>query len=120
MKGVVDCANCGDSASFEGVCPNDIITDTGYTQFSDLSWVCPSCVEPNDITLIEAFEMMLELVTGNMIHSEDAIGENDPILFKEALTQQRAFEMVNDHLGDLRESEAFNKKLKEDMRKGGK
>ena len=119
MKGVVDCANCDNSAFFEGVCPNDIITDTGYTQFSDLSQVCPSCVEPKDITLIEAFEMMLELVTGNMIHSEDAIRENDPVLFKEAVTQERAYEMVNDHLSDLRESDFFHEKLKKE-REGGK
>jgi len=42
-KYVIECQNCGELAFCEGVCPNDVITDTGYTHGSDSCWYCPEC-----------------------------------------------------------------------------
>ena len=92
-KGIVVCSICGDAEFYEGQCANDITAQTNYYQLDDLSWLCPECSEAWDISLKEAFNIILELAQGNMIGLMDA--NKDPVLLREHFTQEKAYDMVS-------------------------
>ena len=45
MKVIVECSQCDEKGFADAQCPNDIITQTGYTQDADGYWICPNCLK---------------------------------------------------------------------------